>query len=244
MLRELEDYKWFPKILRRFQGDYIGSLVKWFNIYQPLTPVLQELVKQSNTGMMQDLCSGSGLPAVYVMQRLQGVDKLILSDKYPLAAFKDTSSVEYLQNSTDVLLLEPQNGICYTMFNSFHHFTTAEQKHLIDKLISEKCTFLFAEILEPSFLTGIKIFLTTTLLQLVLMPFVRPFNLLRLCFTYIFPLNIFTITYDGLLSVIRSKTVTQYQLLPDQIKNSGFEISIFKINNVKGGLVCIKGRPI
>ena len=57
MIKELEDYNWFPKILRRFQMEYIGSIIKWADYYQPLVLITNKLLKENNINIIQDLCS-------------------------------------------------------------------------------------------------------------------------------------------------------------------------------------------
>ncbi len=243
MIKELEDYNWFPQVLRRFQGDFIGSIACWFHLYRPLLPVLQKLMHATKTTRIQDLCSGSGLTAMYMQRQLTGADSMILSDKFPPAQFPYTARLAYLKEATDILPLEPHQGVCYTMFNAFHHFSDAEQEHIIDKMAASGSTFLFAEILEPGVLSFINVILATTVGQLLLMPFVRPFSLLRLCFTYIIPVNLFTILYDGIISVIRSKRVSKYRELLKTRAVPGYAIVINKIKNPSGGLVYLQGQP-
>lgn len=244
MLKELEDYNWFPRIFRRFQGDFIGSIASWFHLYRPLLPVLKDMMDNNKIVRVQDLCSGSGLPALYMQSSISGMDCMVLSDKFPPARFADTAGLTYLQETTDVLLLQPHSGVCYTMFNSFHHFSDEEQECIIGKMAASGSSFLFAEILEPGLLPLFKVILTTTLGQLLLMPFVRPFSLLRLCFTYIIPVNLCTILYDGILSVIRSKRVSQYRLLLKGTANPGYSVIISKLKNQSGSMVYLQGRPV
>ena len=104
--------------------------------------------------------------------------------------------------------------------------------------------FLIAEILEPGIINSIKIFFTTTLLQLLTAPFVKPFSAARLFFTYIIPVNLFTVTYDGIISVIKSKTAKQYSEVLKNISTPTYTISIKTIHNFKGNIVYIKGQPI
>lgn len=244
MIKELEDYKWFPALLRRYQADYIGSLVQWLNIYQPLAPVLEELTDIGRSAMIQDICSGSGIPAIHMQQTMRKKIKTILSDKYPDTVFLNSNEAQYLQMSTDALLLNPQPGICYTMYNSLHHFSANDQKALIEKMALNKNCFLFAEILQPGIFTMIKIVLTTTLLQLFTAPFIKPFSLLRLLFTYIIPVNLFTSLYDGIISVIRSGSINHYRNLFAALSTNDFEVSVGHYSNWKGKVIYIKGGPV
>jgi hypothetical protein len=243
MIKELEDYNWFPKIFRRFQLEYIGSIILWSRFYQPLVPVIKLLMKENDIHTVQDLCSGSGMPAVFMQQQLNGDCKTVLSDKFPEQSFIDSAPIQYLKKETDVLSLLPERNTCYTMYNAFHHFTAAEKKQIVQQFQNADAPFVIAEILQPGLLTLIKIILTTTVLQLLTAPFVQPFSLLRLLFTYIIPVNLFTVTYDGIISVLKSKSEKQYQLFIKKMGNDSYTITVDRYSSWKGAVICIKGNP-
>jgi hypothetical protein len=90
----------------------------------------------------------------------------------------------------------------------------------------------------------IKIIFTTTILQLCTAPFVKPFSFVRLFFTYIIPVNLFTVTYDGIISVLKSKTAIKYRELFSNIATNSFKISVTKIKSWKINIVYIKGEPV
>ena len=244
MIKELEDYSWFPPLLRRYQMDYIGSLVSWLRVYRPLMPVVAQMVNADHGVMIQDLCSGSGIPAIYIQQHIKHFPKTLLSDKYPDPAFTDAAELEYIKSPVDVLALIPQHGICYTMYNSIHHLSPGDQITLVKKMIASRNNFLFAEILEPGIFTMIKIILSATLLQLFTAPFIKPFSLKRLFFTYIIPFNLFTVLYDGIISVIKSGSVNRYRKLFERLSTNDFEVSVGRFNNWKGPVIYIKGNPL
>ncbi len=243
MIKELEDYNWFPTIFRRYQADYIGSLVKWLSVYQPLVSQLEQLVDSTRPEIIQDLCSGSGIPAIYIRERGKNIPQTILSDKYPDLSFKDDPKLTYLKTSIDALELIPQPGICYTMYNAFHHFSSAEQKELVRKMGANRNAFLFAEILQPGILIMIRIIFASTILQLFTAPFIKPFSISRLFFTYIIPVNLLTVLYDGIISVFKSGSANYYRRLLEELSNDEFEISVGEYNNWKGSLIFIKGNP-
>ena len=243
MIKELEDYNWFPKIFRRFQQEYIGSIIIWTRFYQPLVPVIRLLLNENNVNTVQDLCSGSGMPAICMQRQLGGHGKTILSDKFPEPTFQDDAAVAYLKLEVDVLQLKPEQNICYTMYNAFHHFTDMEKQGLVQKMQATGAPFIIAEVLEPGLLTMLKIILTTTAVQLLTAPFVRPFSLLRLLFTYIIPVNVFTVTYDGIISVLKSRSVKQYQILLQEMGNEIYKITVHRYAGWKGAVICIKGHP-
>ena len=243
MLKELEDYNWFPKILRRWQTEFIGSVAIWTNLYKPLVPVLNKMIAANRIISLQDCCSGSGTPAMYIHKQLAVQLPMLLTDKYPDESFENKPPANYSIHSADVLQMQPAENILYTMYNAFHHFSVEHQQDILQKMAANKTPFLFAELLEPGFINISKIFFTTTLGQIFTAPFVQPFSLSRLFFTYIVPVNLFTITYDGIISVIKSKTAKQYKILVENISTPNYTITVNKVNNIKGNVIYIKGEP-
>jgi len=244
MIKELEDYNWFPAALRRWQLQVVGNISVWTKLYQPLAPILQQMIIKNKITALQDTCSGSGMPAVYLQQQLAANIPILLTDKYPVTGFKNKPAVTYSPGTVDVLEIQPEENTIYTMFNAFHHFPAAQQRALVKKMAANKTCFLIGEILTPGFFNVVKILLTTTLVQLLTAPFVKPFSLPRLFFTYIVPVNLFTVTYDGIISVIRSKTAVAYNDLLQEISGPLYCITIQTIKNWKGNLVYIKGEPV
>jgi hypothetical protein len=209
-VKELEDYTWFPQLLRRFQTDYIGFFVMKFRFYDPFVSHLKQL---NWNGKQFDLCSGSGQPALSIFQSSKGFDSLILSDKFPDFKHIDVVNVQVLDSSVDVLEMEFEANVTYTMFNALHHFSDAQKKDIVSKIIHVNGKAVFVEILNPSLLQCVKVVLAGTIGALLMMPFVRPFSAKRLFFTYLLPINLFTITYDGLVSVFKSRSVKKYREL-------------------------------
>jgi len=243
-MKELEDHSWFPPTFRRYQADYIGSLVKWLSVYRPVVPELEQLVATAHPLFMQDLCSGSGIPAVYMQKHVKNIPQTMLSDKFPSKQFRDNPQMIYIRQSTDVLALEPLPRICYTMYNAFHHFTDEQQKELANKMAENKNPFLFVEILQPGILTMIRVILASTVLQLLTAAFVKPFSLKRLFFTYIVPVNLFTVLFDGIISVFKSRSASYYRRSLQKLSIHEFEITLGQYNNWKGSLIFIKGSPV
>jgi hypothetical protein len=222
-MKELEDYKWFPNTLRNYQTEYIGFVVKQFNIYKPFVKTLPKQMDKT----MFDLCSGSGEPAASIFVESNAFKHLTLTDKYPFAYYQNGANINYIQESLDVLKIEFKAGNTYTMFNAFHHFSEDEQRVICSKIIEAKADAFFVEILFPNPLQLAKILTATTLGVLFLTPFTKPFSWKKLFFTYIIPINILTISIDGIISVFKSKTVKQYQRTLNNNRVNVYEIKSF-----------------
>ncbi len=225
---ELEDQTWFPAFLRNMQTQFIGWMVGITGFYKPLAGELAMLAHEKN-GRVHDLCSGSGEPWLSLCKLTSLCDlKIVLSDKFPQTLKIQNTQCQYLPQSVDVVNGPLPENQLVTFFNAFHHFDTQTQKQMIGQLLNRKNTVCIAEILDPTLLTYLKIFITTTLLQFLAAPFVRPFSLKRLFFTWILPVNLFTVTFDGLVSVYRCrylKNTQWHNVIPEGSKA--------KINTIK-----------
>lgn len=186
---------------------------------------------------MFDLCSGSGEPACTIFKNSEVFKQLTLSDKYPNTAGNFDKHTLYLTKSTDALNIQFHSDAIYTMFNAFHHFSDNEKLKITNSMIAAEAKGYFVEILAPDFFFVLKIAFTTTIGALLLTPFIKPFSFKRLLFTYILPINILTITTDGLISVFKSRSVKQYQNLFAPMKEN---VKVFSIQKGLSSLIIIQ----
>jgi hypothetical protein len=234
-VKELEDYNWFPSVLRNFQTEFIGFVVTRFNIYDVFVRHLKTISPSAKS--MTDLCSGSGEPAITIFRQSKLFSHLSLSDKYPSDLKINNDRITYEKQSTDVLEMEFKSGTCYTMFNAFHHFRDEEKLQIIQKIQFSGSEAFFVEILEPNLICLVKVFFTSTIGNLVLTPFIRPFSFRRLLLTYVLPVNLLTITLDGVVSVLKSRSVSQYKKLFAPL---GHSVKIYRLKNNLSALIVLQ----
>lgn len=235
VLKELEDCDWFPGYLRRFQTDFIGFAVAKMNVYDEVAAVIDT----SSATQMVDLCSGSGEPAITVFRKCENFTHLTMTDKFPSKKIDD-EQISYCNESLDVRKMKFHPGMCYTMFNAFHHFSNSEKLNFVDKIRDSGSTAVIVELLEPKLFCMLKVILAGTIGSLLAAPFVKPFSFARLFFTWIVPLNILTITIDGVISVIKSKSANQYRKL---FSAHAGTVDISMINKFLLPVVIIQIRP-
>ena len=237
-MKELEDYNWFPTVLRNFQTEFVGFVVFRFNVYNAFVQHLKILLLPVQP--MTDLCSGSGEPAISIFRKNNCFSHLTLSDKYPNSLQLRDDKISYETQSADVIEMEFKPGIYYTMFNAFHHFEDKEKLKIVQKIQASGSVAFLVEILEPDIVCILKVLFTTTIGCFLLTPFITPFSLKRLFFTYLFPVNILTITFDGIVSVLKSRSVKQYQKL---FINYGNAIKVFRLKSGLSPLIIIQIQP-
>jgi len=234
-MRELEDLSWFPAALRDFQTGSIGFLVTRFRVYDAFVVYLRTLSLTRQP--MWDLCSGSGEAAISIFKGSGRFTALTLSDKFPnKAALRDGRST-HVPRPVDVLDMRFERGTCYTMFNALHHFSDAEKLGIAQRIQESGATAFFVEVLEPRASCLLKVLFVTVAGTLLLTPFVRPFSFWRLFFTYILPVNLFTIPFDGIVSVLRSRSAQHYQAL---FTSAHPAIQVHRLKNGRSPLIVIR----
>jgi hypothetical protein len=241
-LKELEDYEGFPKTLRKFQVETIGYLVQMFGVYKSVPTILDALIKKNKINSIVDLCSGSGLPSIYVKKRMQQKAPILLTDKFP-QVIPNIEGVNYENTSVDILQLQPQPNILYTIYNAFHHFTEVEKKNILEKFRNNKATLFIVEVIEPSLISLINVLFASTIVQLCIAPFIKPFSWVRLFFTYIIPINIVTVLIDGIISVLKSKSKKQYQQLVQNVSTKNYTLETKAIFNFPTKIITITAQP-
>jgi ubiquinone/menaquinone biosynthesis C-methylase UbiE len=234
-LKELEDYKWFPSVLRNFQTEFIGYMVLVFDVYDVFVDYLNKAHLPKRP--MKDLCSGSGEPAISIFNKSTCFNSLSLSDKFPNTIDAGTCKILNEIHEQDVLSMDFKNNTCYTMFNAFHHFSDGDKLKISQRIQQKKAVAFFVEMLEPTLLCFLKVLFITIMGSLLFTPFIKPFSYSRLIFTYLIPINLFTITFDGLLSVVKSRSIKQYQQL---FSNDVRPVKVFRLQRGLSSLVVIQ----
>ena len=228
-MKELEDHSWFPEFLRTEQSEFIGNMAVASGIFKPFIKHLKTSQKQSR--ILHDLCSGSGIPSRHIFHSSDVFNSLILSDKFPANTSWSDTKIQYISASTDVLNMSFDKHYCYMMLNAYHHFNTEEQNDIIKRCEEADAELYIIEILEPTLTCLIKVILAGTAGVLLLSPFIGKMTWRKLLFTYIIPLNILTISIDGIISVFKSKSKNQFK---NQIADFAKKTEVMRLNSVAG----------
>jgi hypothetical protein len=241
-MKELEDYDWFPQTLRTYQMQTIGYMVKMMGIYKPIVPLLEHCIQQQKLSQVVDLCSGSGLPSIYIKERFSIPIPFVLTDKYP-QQIPRKEGITYASNSISVLEFTPQSHVLYTMYNAFHHFTDAEQLNILQKCKAHNASICIVEVITPTLQNIIQVIIASTLIQVLIVPFIKPFSWKRLLFTYIIPINILTVLIDGIITVFKTKTKKQYQRLTQNLNSTTYSIETNAIFNFPNKIIVLTAQP-
>lgn len=240
-LKELEDYPWFPSSLRKMQLEYVGWISVQLKLYRPL---LKEIIKFPSNHWT-DLASGSGWPALYLQKNASDQIHYTLSDLYPDSVSNEVKKQVKVQcESLNIINFQPQTGKQYSLFNAFHHFSSAQQKQLLMKMKQARASCIIAEVLEPTLLSFIQVTMAGLILQPLTAWAIRPFSIIRMITTYLIPVQLVTVAWDGWLSVFKSKTAKQYKELVCEFADHQYSIEVKRIQQLQGNLIVIIAQPI
>jgi len=240
-LFEFEDQLWFPETLRKGITDYLQYAANKIDLYTPIIPILEKRLEKENT--IIDIGSGSGGGMVKIHQKLKSKHnniKIILTDKYPhLEAYKSlydktNGDISYVDYPVDALDIPSELKGLRTQFVSFHHFKPKDAKKILENAVRDKSSIGIFEVTERSLVNFIGM-LFTPLVVMIAVPFIRPFSLSRLLFTYLLPIIPISIMWDGLVSVLRTYSVNELKQMTESIKTENYNWEIGKIKT--------KGRP-
>lgn len=240
-LKELEDYPWFPSYLRKMQLEYVGWISVQLGLYRPLIVVVQNF--PSNQWV--DLASGSGWPAFYLQKNTSPQVQYILTDLYPGSVSDEVKKqVKIEPEPLNLLTFQPQHRKQYTLFNAFHHFSSAQQKEFIKKMKTAKASCIITEVLEPSLVCLIQVTLAALIVQPLTAWAIQPLTLGRIITTYLLPIQPITVMWDGWISVLKSKTTEQYKELVSDLADNQYTVKVKRIKQLRGNLIIILAQPI
>lgn len=225
-LFEIEDQQWFPGFLRDYMTDFLQFLSNKTKIYRPVVGLLAKKLKETESHTMVDLASGGGGGLLWINQELQREIpdlKIILTDFYPnIPAFEHTKSMasnfDYVVESIDARNVPSYLKGFRTQFLSFHHFRPDDAQKILQNAVDSKSSIAIFEAQDRSLqsfigmlLSPLSVFFTT--------PFIRPFKLGRIVFTYIIPIVPICVLWDGLVSCFRTYSIKEMESMIKNLEN-------------------------
>lgn len=248
---EFEDQQWFPDMLRNYGTDFLQFLSNKAKIYKPAIPIIKKGLEKCNTHTIIDLASGGGGGLLWLNSQLKKniADlEIILTDLFPnIVAFKFTESqannFRHISEPIDAREVPEDLDGMRTMFLAFHHFKPGDAKHILENAISANKGIAIFEVQERSvpsiiamLLSPVSVFLTT--------PFIRPFKINRILFTYLIPVVPLFVLWDGVVSALRTYSVKEMRELIDSLpKKDSFDWEIEKIKSGPGVILYLLGTP-
>lgn len=222
-LIELGDLPWLPGRVRGYTTDVLHFV---FTLMAPLSPglsLLRRLLERAREDRIVDLCSGSAGPMPWLREHLEAEwgrpVTLVLTDIFPhLESFerhraRSGGRVDYVTAPVDATAVPPELQGARTLCSAFHHFREADALRILQDAARRRRAIGVFESNERT-PTGLLAFLLVGPLMVLLgTPFIRPFRLDRLFWTYVVPLIPFIVMWDGVVSSLRTYSPAELRAL-------------------------------
>lgn len=249
-LIEFEDQSWFPGFLRNYMTDFLQFLTNKSKLFKPSIGILDEMLRAGKENNIVDLGSGGGGGLLYIGEELvkRHPDlKILMTDLYPnISAFEYTKTqndiFSYKSVSIDARNVPTELKGLRTQFLSLHHFKPEEAKAILQNAIDSESNIAIFEGQERS-VASILAMVFSPISVLLVTPFIRPFKLGRIFFTYLIPLVPIFVLWDGIVSSLRTYSVDEMkELVADLNQQDRYEWNIGRLKSGPGVNLYLTGR--
>jgi hypothetical protein len=249
---EIHEQPWLPRSIRDGVTDTLQFVLKFGGVYQPIVSRLAKALGSVGDRTLIDLCSGGGGPWIWLYQALArqrgGPLTIQLTDKFPnIAAFeraeqKSKGEISYCAESIDATRIPARLDGFRTMFTSFHHFPPAEAIAIIQSAVDSRHGI---GIFEAPARTPLSISLTflVPVIALLSVPFVRPFRLSLLLWTYLIPVIPLVLWFDGVVSCLRAYSPTELLAMISDLRTNDYTWEIGEETGLIAPVTYVLGYP-
>ncbi len=250
-LFEFEDQNWFPDFLRNYGTDFLQFLTNKTKMFVPAIPLIEKALRSSNTRKIIDLASGGGGGILSLNEELVNNMpdlQIHLTDYFPnLEAFEYTTSlasnITYSKEPIDARDVPKTKSGLRTLFLSFHHFKPADASKILENAVTSNQPIFIAEGQERSIPSFLAMFFSP-ITVLLITPFIRPFSFGRILFTYLIPIVPLFVWWDGMVSSLRTYSVSEMNQLLKHVKNNNrFNWEIGRMKSGPAHVLYLLGTP-
>lgn len=240
-LCEIADKPWFPAAFRDSMTDILQFILVRFRIYEPVIPLIKEVMQHMKTNQIVDLCSGGTGPWNQIQAQLEGQGEAVcvtLTDKYPnIDAFKKTKErfgniINFIPEAVDVTNVPENLKGLRTIFCAFHHFDPDTARKILQNTVNSRRAIGIFEFTERR-LDKLPLSFLTPLIVLFAVPFIKPVTFKRFFWVYIIPVIPWLLTYDAIVSYLKTYSPQDLKEFTDDLRADGY---VWKIDRVASGL--------
>ncbi|MCB0735915.1 MAG: hypothetical protein KDC92_00285 [Bacteroidetes bacterium] len=219
---QIMNQKWFPGFLRSSIHEFMTWFVGKVKAAKPFMPVIERGLSTTNKIVAIESNVGAGFET--------------------LEPYISKSTVI---RRTSIDNFNANNEGLYVMVNTLHQLDVKSARNLLTHIAKKRQPLAFVEGNNDSLwqVVGMTIFVPLTVLFTA--PFVKPFRLERLLFTYIIPILPLVTFIDGFLALFKLYAPKDLDELVAPIKQEGYTWESGKLPNGRGGkIIYLLGVPV
>lgn len=249
---EIMDQPWCPVFLRDAMTDYLQHVLNVANPYRPVAGKLIHALKCAEAKRILDLGSGAGGPWLRLQKTLQeegATPPVLLTDYYPNAeAFRQieaaSEGIQTYPESVDATKVPAVLDGFRTMFSSFHHFPPEQAQAILQDAVNNGQGIGIFELTQRKPGPTLSMLLVP-LFVLIMTPFIRPFRLSRLVFTYLLPVIPLATAIDGIVSCLRTYTPQELRQMTASLTGQAYtwEAGEERLQGAPGVITYLIGYP-
>ena len=230
-LFEWHELTWFPESFRNAITEVLRVLGLCLRLHEVIAPVLAQLLVETGTDRIVDLCSGAGGPVLEIQKHFAATGRpvsVLLTDKFPnRAAFRLAEAagggfITGRDEPVDAARVPESASGLRTMFNAFHHFRPAAARAILADAYGHRQPIAIFEVTERSLFNTVSNFILSFLTMLALLPTMRARRPEWWSFTYALPLLPAAFGWDGFASCMRSYTAAEFDRLKDGLEDESY----------------------
>jgi hypothetical protein len=223
---EIHEQPWCPVVIRDGATDYLRFIAATARQYKRTVPLLRAGINASRSDRIVDLCSGGGGPWPHLLRDLEAEMQrpvsLLLTDLYPNRAADKVDrtqrrNVEFLSDPVDATRISTELTGFRTLFTAFHHFSPQDARAILQDAVDNDEGIGIFEQTERTPL-ALVMMLVLPWLAMLAAPFVRPFRIDRLFWTWIIPAIPFVLCFDGIVSCLRTYSAEELHTLVSEVE--------------------------
>lgn len=219
---QITNAKWFPEFLTRCVYEFMTWFVNKVNAAKPFVPVIEEGLQHADRIVVVHKKCGAGF---------ETVDHLI------------DGKIKRVKVDADHFEAN-ENGL-YLSVNSFHQFTVREAKQILFEVSQKRQPIVVVEGNNDSLWQVFGMTVIVPLTVILTAPFVKPFRLERLVFTYLIPVLPFVTFLDGFLALFKLYAPKDLDELTASLHAENYYWRSGKMDNGRGGkIIYLIGYPL
>lgn len=218
---QITNASWFPRFLTSCVHEFMTWFVNKVNAAKPFIPVIEEGLQHADRIIVINKKCGAGF---------ETVDELI--DEKLKRVFVNADNFN-----------ASEEGL-YLSVNSFHQFSVDEAKEMLKQISHHKQPVVIVEGNNDSLWQVFGMTVIVPLTVLLTAPFVKPFRVERLIFTYVIPVLPFVTFFDGFMALFKLYAPKDLDELTASVQAKDYNWRSGKLDNGRGGkIIYLIGYP-